>query len=67
MNERDSTYKYVINRHYVDEWKRNSEFEIGAPIYFEQIIDFKNLEPYNTIYEYHGGFSIAARRGRLIY
>lgn len=61
--DRNSTYKYVINRHYVDEWERNSEFEIGDPIYFEQIIDFNNLGPYNTIYEYDGRcFSIAARR-----
>lgn len=61
--DRNSTYKYVINRHYVDEWERNSDFEIGDPIYFEQIIDFNNLGPYNTIYEYDGrSFSIAARR-----
>lgn len=61
--DRNSTYKYVINRHYVDEWERNSKFEIGDPIYFEQIIDFKNVGPYNTIYEYDGrSFSIAARR-----
>jgi hypothetical protein len=47
----------------VDEWERNSKFEIGDPIYFEQIIDFKNVGPYNTIYEYDGrSFSIAARR-----
>lgn len=61
--DRNSTYKYVINRHYVDEWERNTDFEIGDPIYFEQIIDFNNLGPYNTIYEYDGrSFSIAARR-----
>ena len=64
--DRDSTYKYVINRHYVDEWERNSDFEIGDPIYFEQIIDFKNLGPYNTVYEYNGrSFSIAAKRSSL--
>lgn len=55
--------KYVINKHYVEEWNRNPEFEIGIPVYFDQDIDFKNLGPYNTVYQYYnGGFSIAGRR-----
>lgn len=63
MDSHSKYYKYVINRHYVDAWERSLEFEIGDPIYFDQIVDFKNLGPYNTIYEYDGRcFSIAARR-----
>ena len=55
--------KYVINKHYVDAWKENSDFEIGDSIYFEQIIDFEKLGPYNTVYEYNGrGYFIAGRR-----
>jgi hypothetical protein len=55
--------KYVINKHYVDEWNRNPEFEIGMPIYFEQYIDFGILGPYNTVYQYYNGeFSVAGRR-----
>jgi len=61
--DRNSVQKYVINRHYVDEWEENSGFEIGAPIYFEQIIDFEKLGPYNTVYEYNEkSFSIAGRK-----
>lgn len=64
--DRGKLEKYVINRHYVDEWEQNKEFEIGMPIYFEQIVDFNKLGPYNTVYEYNGrGFSIAGRRGGL--
>jgi hypothetical protein len=55
--------KYVINKHYVDEWNRNPEFNIGMPIYFDQYIDFRNLGPYNTVYQYYnGGFSVAGRK-----
>ena len=55
--------EYGINKHYVDAWKENSDFEIGEPIYFEQMIDFEKLGPYNTIYEYSGrSFSVAGRR-----
>lgn len=58
--------KYVINKHYVDEWERNLKFEIGSPIYFEQIIDFNKLGPYNSVYEYsRGTFSVAGRRDRF--
>lgn len=55
--------KYVINRHYVDEWERNRNFKIGDYIYFEQIVDFDRLGPYNTVYEYRKGrYSILDRR-----
>ncbi len=55
--------KYVVNKHYVEEWNRNPDFEIGTPIYFEQFIDFNNLGPYNTVYQYdHRNFSVAGRR-----
>ena len=61
--DRETLKKYVLNKHYVDAWKENSDFEIGEPIYFEQMIDFEKLGPYNTIYEYSGrSFSVAGRR-----
>lgn len=61
--DRGSLQKYVINRHYAEEWERNPNFEIGIPMYFDQFIDFEKLSPYNTVYEYNGTrFSIAGRR-----
>lgn len=59
--------KYVINKHYVDEWERNLEFEIGEPVYFEQTIDFNKLGPYNSVYEYsRGAFSVVGRRDNYL-
>lgn len=61
--DRGVLQKYVINKHYVDTWEDNPKFEIGEPIYFEQIIDFEKLGPYNTVYGYNGGeFWISSRR-----
>jgi hypothetical protein len=55
--------KYVVNKHYIDEWNRDAEFEIGMTLYFDQNIDFSILGPYNTVYQYYNGFfSVAARR-----
>ncbi len=55
--------RYVVNKHYIDEWNNNPEFEIGTPVYFDQNIDFNILGPYNTVYQYNnGGFSVAGRR-----
>ena len=60
--DRGCLQKYVINKHYVDEWEENMDFEIGSFIYFEQMVDFEKLGPYNTVYEYSGrSFSIAGR------
>lgn len=61
--DRGNIGKYVINNHYIEEWEHNPDFEIGDEIYFEQIIDFDKVGPYNTIYEYNAyGFSVAGRR-----
>ena len=61
--DRGNLAKYVINKHYVEAWNENPNFEIGSPIYFEQLIDFDNLGTYNTVYEYNGRkYSIAGRR-----
>lgn len=61
--DRGNLAKYVINKHYAEAWNENPNFEIGNPIYFEQLIDFDNLGPYNTVYEYNGRkYSIAGRR-----
>lgn len=55
--------KYVINKHYVDKWEEDEEFEIGQSLYFDQKIDFEKLGMYNTIYQYDGqAFTIAGRR-----
>lgn len=55
--------KYVINKHYIDEWNRNPNFEIGMTVYFDQNIDFNILGPYNTVYQYYdGSYSVAGRR-----
>ena len=54
---------YVINKHYVDKWEEDEEFEIGQSLYFDQKIDFEKLGMYNTIYQYDGqAFTIAGRR-----
>lgn len=61
--DRGNIVKYVVSKHYLDEWKRDASFSIGEPIYFEQNIDFNILGPYNTVYEYYDGrFSVASRR-----
>lgn len=61
--DRGEIAKYVINNHYVEEWENNPDFEIGDEIYFDQVIDFDKVGPYNTIYEYNNhAFSVAGRR-----
>jgi hypothetical protein len=61
--DNEKIIKYVVNKHYIDEWNRNPKFEIGMEVYFDQNIDFNILGPYNTVYQYYnGGFSVAGRR-----
>lgn len=61
--DRNTLVKYVLNKHYVEKWDEDPEFEVGNPIYFEQFIDFTKLGPYNTVYEYNGRtFSVVGRR-----
>ena len=61
--ERGQVVKYVVNRHYIEEWEKDASFEIGDDIYIEQNIDFNILGTYSTIYQFDNfRFSIAARR-----
>ncbi|MDD3174303.1 MAG: hypothetical protein PHF63_11730 [Herbinix sp.] len=61
--DRNNISKHVLNRHYIEKWNNDSDYEIGQPIYFEQIADFERLGPYNTVYEFNGSrFSIIGRR-----
>lgn len=61
--EDDKILKYVLNKHYVAMWNENTGFEIGEPVYIDQIIDFNKIMPYKTVYmDYGHGFSIAGKR-----
>lgn len=62
--DRGRIIEYVVSKHYVEEWENNEEFSIGDYIYIEQNIDFNQLGPYRTVYEYEygKGVSIAARQ-----
>ncbi|HCL4558104.1 TPA: hypothetical protein N2E03_003751 [Clostridium botulinum] len=62
--ENDELKYYFVNHHYLDEWNKNDNFNIGDDLYIDQIdVDFPNKNPYRIIYVKHGrSFSIYNRR-----